>query len=407
MTDEVEPRIYTVSTVKDNLSNVRDLVGRNLRSGVDHMFIFLDAPQEAVHDWLRGQEHVTVVLTDASYWTPKRPTVLNVRQRVNANLVNCLLASIGARGWLFHIDGDECLEIERDWLERLDETVPYVKLASTEAVSTEVRLAGEPYFKRLLPFDDLALLAALGAIDQPSNERYFNGHTMGKPGIRPSLAMELHIHHGRIAGVDKRPEPVERADLRVLHYESFSAEEFVRKWTNHIGAGVPPRRFREERRRLRGAIASVNGNPHIDTERKRELLLQVYRRWVQDDIDVLLELGLVERPDARLHAYEARPLEPGLRASLDQLLDRLVRLDKETFNPAKEASFVAALPRLEEELRGVAPQLAEQLRQRRQQAAVHKAARRPKKSGASVRRSGGSLVHAARRRLTGGSPKAR
>lgn len=38
------PLVCTVSTVKDTLHNVEAFVGRNLAAGVDHMFVFLDAP---------------------------------------------------------------------------------------------------------------------------------------------------------------------------------------------------------------------------------------------------------------------------------------------------------------------------------------------------------------------------
>ena len=40
--------IFTVSTVKDSLDNVRSFCQRNLSSGADHLIIFLDEPDAEI-----------------------------------------------------------------------------------------------------------------------------------------------------------------------------------------------------------------------------------------------------------------------------------------------------------------------------------------------------------------------
>ena len=84
-------------------------------------------------------------------------------------------------------------------------------------------------FKRQLDYEDLCLLTILGVITGPANGRYFNGHTSGKPGLRPNLDLSLRIH-GVLDCNDTKLEHYEADSLHVLHYESYSGEEFVRKW---------------------------------------------------------------------------------------------------------------------------------------------------------------------------------
>ena len=83
--------IATVSTVKDTLANVQRFVRGNLAGGVDHMVVFLDAPDPEVEAWLASQEHVTHVVADDRWWGGKRPADLNNRQRMHANITKALL----------------------------------------------------------------------------------------------------------------------------------------------------------------------------------------------------------------------------------------------------------------------------------------------------------------------------
>src|SRR6478735_10433163 len=102
------PLLCTVSTVKDTLGNLEQFVDRNLSSGADHMFVFLESEDPDVEAALRAREHVTVVRTDDAYWSGTRPEELIQRQLVNANLVNSLLTVLPSVDWLAHLDGDEC-----------------------------------------------------------------------------------------------------------------------------------------------------------------------------------------------------------------------------------------------------------------------------------------------------------
>ena len=64
-------------------------------------------------EWLEEQPHVTRVRTGEEWWAGDRPGQLNVRQRINANLLKHVLARVDWAEWLFHIDGDEIVQVDR------------------------------------------------------------------------------------------------------------------------------------------------------------------------------------------------------------------------------------------------------------------------------------------------------
>jgi len=328
-----EPRrlVCTVSTVLDSLPNVETFVRRNLAAGVDHMFVFLDGPAPRVRAFLEDHEHVTVVRTDKAYWRGKRPKALNRRQVVNANLVNCLLAAFDSVAWLFHIDGDEVLDIDKDALLGIEEDdVTSVHLPCWEAVSQQHWDGEVTHFKRLLGSDELSLLTVLGLAEKPDNRFYFNGHVRGKTGSRPGLDIRLRIHFAtRLDGEEIEGRQLD--DQHLLHYESFSGEEFVRKWAAHLSSGTASK-FSPRRDLLRAAIEAVTTNPVLDDDRKRELLLRLYRDQVEDDFATLRELGYLETPRTDRHQHTPTPFTKDERALLDGYLQRLCEADKALFS---------------------------------------------------------------------------
>ena len=137
--DEQGGLVVTASTVKDTLPNLERYVDGNLAGGADHLFLFLDAPDDPataeVRGFLDAHPHVTCVVTDDAWWVDKRPEQLNTRQRINANVVKALLSRVDWADWVFHIDADEVVQIDRAVLGRVPAATRAVKLAPLEAVS--------------------------------------------------------------------------------------------------------------------------------------------------------------------------------------------------------------------------------------------------------------------------------
>ena len=322
--------ICTVSTVKDSPANVRRFVEGNLSSGADHMFIFLEGGDEETLGYLAEREHVTVMPTGEEFWGGPPPSNLNVRQNVDANLVNYLLACLGFADWLVHIDGDECLDIDRDALLALDPEVRCVRLDPLESVSAERTDESVELFKRLLTFDELCLLWGLGAIDDPHNTKYFRGHIVGKAAMRPAFDLRSGIHRAKDAD-GNIPEHLVGDFARVLHYESFSAEEFLRKWETHL-AGLGGAGFRAEKQRVKAAVSALLRNTELSAEKRRHYLLELYHRLVADDIDLLLDLELLVRPDPAWHSYRPTAFTADQASLVEGLTRHLVAADKQAFS---------------------------------------------------------------------------
>ncbi len=134
--------LLTASTIKDSPENVRFFVAANLASGVDHMFVFLDAPARARAAGGRrspgrpSARHLHPDRRKKTWWSDERPASLNVRQRINANWTRTLLEPFPWAEWLFHVDGDEvALRRPRRRSPRSRPSSDAVRLVPWEAVS--------------------------------------------------------------------------------------------------------------------------------------------------------------------------------------------------------------------------------------------------------------------------------
>lgn len=335
--------LCTVSTVKDTRAGVLRYVERNLASGADHMFVMLEGDDDGLLDTLHAHSHVTAVLTDDAYWHGEKPANLNVRQVVNADLVNTLLAFVPTVEWLVHLDGDECLDLDRHRLAEVPEDVRCISLEPLEAISKEHWDGEVDRFKRLLDVPDLSLLAALGAIDVPSNAKYFRGHLQGKLGVRPSLELTVGVHRVRTRTGEIR-EHFAADHLRLLHYESYSGEEFVRKWDAHLSGGHGAG-FRPPKTLLRAAITAVQRNPKLGHEERQEYLRRIYKRLVEDPVDLLEDLGLLVTPDPALHDHTPVPFPEEELRLVDALFGHLVRAPKAPLMDQKDPHAVVELVR--------------------------------------------------------------
>jgi hypothetical protein len=325
--------LLTVSTIKDSPENVGFFVAANLASGVDHMFVFLDAPrdpeQREVATLLAGHPHVTCIPTPrGSWWSDQRPAGLNVRQRINANWTRAVLEPFPWAEWLFHIDGDEVACLDPDAMTSVPAHADAVRLAPWEATSEWSRSGRPTSFKRLLEEEDLNLLHVLGAIQEPTNQAYFHGHVKGKAGVRPRSGLGLTLHEavlpdGRVAERHEDPR------LHVLHYDAPSGEEFIRKWTALAGAGHA--RYRPSRAPSARALRRL-ASSDLPEGTRTKYLRRIYDLTTRDDVGLLAELDLLVHADPERAVATPRRLPPEAAEQLAHRVSELSPLAKGDFH---------------------------------------------------------------------------
>jgi hypothetical protein len=320
--------IIAQSTIKGSVDNLRRFVHRNLAGGADHLLVFLDARSPDVEEFLDAHEHVTCVRAYGGWWAGERPAGLNHRQSVNAGLAARLLAEVDWVDWLFHIDGDEAVYLDRSALAAVPPEQRGVLLRPLE-VASHPDLTGEPvWFKRPLEPDEFVLLRRLGVVERGGNRRYFRGHTHGKVGVRPSRDLLLTIHQV-IDQTGANLPVVTDERLRLLHYESPDREEFIRKWLALMSSGPLPSQ-RRKREVLGRAIAALL-RQDLGEEETRHFLGLLYDRTAVDDVESLRRLGMLVHVDLDTAPRRPERISKEARRQLDAMLDRARAVTKDRF----------------------------------------------------------------------------
>ena len=311
--------IVTVTTARDRLSNLQRFVRGNLAGGVDHVVVVLEDPTPDVLEWLGARPEVTTFVADATWWQGPRPERLNMRQWINANVVRRALAEVVDADWFFHIDADEVAQLDREVLDDVPPRQQVVRLAMLEAVSRPSWPGDPTWFKRDLTDGELALLAQLGVLSEPRNKAYFRGHRFGKVGMRSGAEGWIAVHNA-VDG-DLEPLPHKKWDgLSLLHYESWSMDDFERKWTNLATAGSRPN-FQDERGSMYEAFAQLC-SMDLPPDVRERTVRRIYERACEDEFETLRDLGLLVEVDPTAGKHQPEPLSPaqqdGLRAAVER-----------------------------------------------------------------------------------------
>ncbi|MGN0064484.1 MAG: glycosyltransferase family 2 protein [Nocardioides sp.] len=327
--------VLAVTLVRDDVANVRRFVRYTLANGVDHVVVVLDGEQPEVEAMLAERPRTTCVVLGSTFrdgggqgggWS------LNGRQRIAANLVRVACAEAGFVDWLFFVDGDETPLVDRAALAAVPDEVDVVRLTPFEAV-TGTRV----WFKRLLPRWRLERLRAAGVIDRADNRAWFRGHVAGKVGVRPGAPVGFGVHHA--TGVDQeRVEAYADPGLRLLHHESPTYEEFVRKWKALASSGSHDPGMRGHRTRIYEAFS-----PDAPAEGREERWAQLYAEYATDDLAALRALRAVRRLDPRAGTHRPPLLTRSQRRRLDRGLATAQRLPRGAVLPSRLAELPEAL----------------------------------------------------------------
>jgi len=324
-------RIVTVTTLRETESQIERFVERTLRSGVDHMIVFLDAHQPGAAALLESNPAVSVVRTDAEYWSGGQPDAVMDRQMTNANLACTALADVQAVRWLFHVDGDEALAFDRDDLVALD--ARSVRFATLEAVARRRWLSNQPqWFKRQPSDGELHALVALGYIETPEMRSFYRGHSLGRPGVKPAERVRFRTHTA-FELPDRDIPTVVPHDMHLLHYESWCLNDFIERWK---GA----RRRPLEDKRVGAAFHLYFHSRNHSEEERRRLVAGLYDQYIADDPEPLRKFDLLVRNPVR--KTDPRPLSQNEVARIDDALLALHAVDKSEFRSTLEGAELDA-----------------------------------------------------------------
>jgi hypothetical protein len=334
--------LISATTVKDTTENVERFVRRNLSAGIDHLVLFIDSEQPEIVDHFAGSAEVTCVPAwDETWWNGTQRPGLNGRQNLNCSVVNALLVGFTWAEWLFHIDADEVVRLDRARLERLDRSVDVVLLEVLESVSHPDAEDEGGWFKRLLTRDERETLVERGLLSSLPNKSYFHGHVIGKSGWRPSHALRGGLHRPR----DLSGEAVKgfEADwLQLLHFESQTPTEFERKWRNLVGSGLDRIKVRTERQPVASAVQELLDD-HLSTVETELGFRAIYERTTQDRFPELRQLGFLVRVDTDETQYEARRIPPDELGRLRSLLRGARDVPKTEFSGASQERAVSRI----------------------------------------------------------------
>jgi hypothetical protein len=328
--------VVAATTLKADPDQVERLLRRNLSGGVDHLIVFLDEANPPVREILEANPHVTPVRTGPKYWNGARPPRVSDRLRINMNLANAVLATVPSVGWMVSIDSDEAVSINRETLRKAEK--PAVLLSVLEAVARRSWPDDEPTLFKSRPSEgELAALATLGVIIEPDLAFYFRGHQEGKPALRPNLRVRVRVHSVH----DEAGKGLARAadDLFVLHYESHSLDDFIRRWKDYAPASAHLRTHRDERKLIGIALHTLYHHEKLTERQRSKLIRQLFDQEIADDERTLTALGLAVPPPTR--DYQPRALPAADVAQIGQVITALLPADKHVFNEGGTTEQVA------------------------------------------------------------------
>ena len=242
--------IAIVGTFRASLSDTIRYVNYHLNTGIGHLFLFFDDPDDPAIDALTKYKQVTYFRCDDQYWAESGFTVLtsdiNQKQIINANIGLRLAREMGI-DWITHIDSDELLYAEEGIATALSRIAPNIDVVSFQVLEAvpeqleydcmfeQVRLFKKTHRRLNRLFFTLAkTLACKGAF---YNGEYFRGHHY-KTALRTSANVQsMGIHEP--AGDEGHPLAMMKTrNIKLLHYDACAFTTWSKKWSIRLDGTI-------------------------------------------------------------------------------------------------------------------------------------------------------------------------
>ncbi|MDF1569634.1 MAG: glycosyltransferase family 2 protein [Spirochaetaceae bacterium] len=308
--------IAITTTLKSTPEQTSAFVRYHLNTGIDHIFLFFDDPNDESIGRFDSETRVTETVCDKDYWKtgiPEHlsgfdPAYLVYRQRINATNALHWAREKGIE-WICHIDVDELIYTGRRSLKNYLQQTPFciIRFTLLEVVPEKFEykniFAENSLFKMpaahkfpttlRYPWNSLMLkIAKFIGVQSPFfvTNRYFRAHTKSKVIVRT----DLDIKDMRIHGPECTKSCFEyRArKLFLLHYDSCGYQFWLDRWRFKLGGSEKPKQSKQEVTRY--MMSLLAGSP--SDEELRDAYEKLHFITPKDQRK-LRRLGLIKKID--------------------------------------------------------------------------------------------------------------
>ena len=316
------------STIRAPLEDTLDFAYYHLNSGIDHIYIFFDNPDDPALDILKPENRISCIRCDSDYWAkyignhPKSDLSINLKQEINSRIAIKRSREDGF-SWICHVDSDELIHAPggfRKVIAAIPPTVQVAKFPVLEVIPEKLSIQSafhELHNFKIAPvtlprnkslyldpqevytfykndilyrtkiFRAIILGSASARVD------YIKGHSLGKSIARTNAPFDLFRSHFPTPHKNKRLKMNLISEIKLLHYDSPDFDRWKTKWHiryRNIQNGIIPMKLSDRRRKQYELFSSVfeNGN-----EEDLVVLFKSNFFISPSEREVLLKTGLV------------------------------------------------------------------------------------------------------------------
>ena len=263
-------RVATITTLKAPASETLAFINYHLNSGVDHMYLFFDDPEDEAIPLIENFSNLSIFRCNDAYWANTgTDQKSDVQQRMSHNAMKAFnLARENGFEWVIHIDHDEFIygpSSVKNYLTTLSDRIEVIRFPVMEAMpqSYSYKNAFEDirYFK---VFNALAstlpdfsttephavkqeksikrwhlkrkIARVLGSkhVKYDLGRNFLHGHQMGKSAIKTSARIKYIDSHKPLPETGNNPEIIVSDSFYILHYDCMGFDSWKNKWYSRV-----------------------------------------------------------------------------------------------------------------------------------------------------------------------------
>lgn len=276
------PKVGISCTLRQEPAQTLEFVHYHLNTGIDHIALFLDNPDDPALPELTGHPRITLTRCTPEYWQDvlgRQPEKMAVKQHTNFRVAAGLLRSAGV-DWFVSLDADELLYARRSVasaLRWIDRRYDLVKVLPWEAVHVDGEARTQVFWPRWFRRRRFGRRSLAGwllldpALAGLTRDGFF-GHHHGKTFVRATAEVDSWRQHRphHSSGALQR---VTCTAIHLLHFDCLSFGNWRAKWVRRLQGGTRAVNIAPNRKAQEEAIrrAMEDADPRA--------LEGLYRRW--------------------------------------------------------------------------------------------------------------------------------